>query len=339
MTEIILHVGAPKCASSTIQAYLCDNHSLPNRSLFNKRKTYRYISIDSKGSLLTGEDLHSKFKKSQLGYISSHGFRKMPISLKAIFTKIKSNLGKNEIGVLSCEGWGREVRKLDFDDVFTSLGISVRIFFAVRAPIEWLNSGWWQWGAWTDAAVETWITNSIGSTDFATDIEAWQSVPGVEDVRVVEISENPLKKFKEYLGVSDDWKSQANVGSHPAILEFLLKNKERYGRSIHSPMIEFKLNRILQLDRTPLPFVINPELRQKILERTVDASKRLKTHLNNSSEDINSVFEQKYFSDEAYRNLPIADIFNLTSESQRNNFETRLIDIVLDGGANNELSG
>ncbi len=154
--KILLHVGMPKCGSSALQSYLSSTE-------FEKATAGRskYVALHDDGKVLVGDALFRRAAVSSYGYVTSHSTydsfaadRKLQRNALAIFKELSQEA---DTIVLSSEGWGTAPQALAEDSIFSAAGYEVNVIAYVRPQIEWLNTAWWQWGAWADVPFSRWL--------------------------------------------------------------------------------------------------------------------------------------------------------------------------------------
>ncbi len=147
-----IHAGVDKCGSSSLQRFLSINGSL----LDNKNRLIIYKCLTRKG-LLSPQKIKSLSNKNKNAYKSSMDLKNIlnieNYELRKMFEKYKiSNPGKN-LQILSCEGWYRGLKNEQFISKISNfledpINDKLVIIAFLRSPVLWINSAWWQWGAW-----------------------------------------------------------------------------------------------------------------------------------------------------------------------------------------------
>lgn len=259
MTELVIHIGYSKCASSSLQGFLTANSELST-----SRGIYRYITFDAKDRIIP-RDLLTNISKSPPRYAAT--------DLSEDNEKLKRRLGSiNKPGsnynyIISNEGFANAGwLTADRFKIFSSLGIPIRIFMLIRPFPDWLNASWWQWGCWTGASVDGWL-NQFRASDYLKGLEQWLRLPNVTGFQVSDISENPIETFASFIGHTGEMPNlRNNAASSSDLIRFILKNKEVLGRSIHSPLIEFQLNEELNFKGQKPPYVVSKERIKRSLD-------------------------------------------------------------------------
>jgi uncharacterized small protein (DUF1192 family) len=259
--NVLLHLGMPKCGSSALQTYL----SSPT---FAKDSGGRcaYVALHAGGKLLWGDALHANAAASPFGYCSSHMgnvlSRYTPDQKRAVQAGMRDLLRSHDLLVLSCEGWGAN-HTLFFDDcLFDDPAFQIGALAWVRPQIEWMNSAWWQWGAWSKASASKWIQHTRPKAQWHTAARAWSKKPWVKQVGFRLLEGEIVQDFMGLLGYPVSPQASANESLPASVLRLFQRNRSlRPG--VHDSAIEFSLARHLRLGGGKTPWI----LRQKMVER------------------------------------------------------------------------
>jgi len=144
----ILHIGAGKCGSSSLQSSL----SRTGKQLCTSDNIhFEYVAIRDNGEIFRSEDIQLYLQNT--GYpsissfdITSQSIDKVGISLAASQLNVIAEQDVNP--VLSCEGWTSRATMFQEQQILEKLGLQPSVIMFVRPPLDWINSAWWQWGAW-----------------------------------------------------------------------------------------------------------------------------------------------------------------------------------------------
>jgi len=262
--KILLHVGMGKCGSSALQSYLS--------SLDFERATdgrCLYVALYNDGQLKWGEELIGDAATSVYGYRSSQ-----TRSLKSAFDGEQRNSMRDkllELGekydnlVFSNEGWGEIPGKIAEDCLFADEAFHVSVMLYIRPQIEWLNSAWWQWGAWTKAPMQKWVNRKLASASWLTLLQQWAAKPWVKKVDVRLVDGDVVSDFLDYLGYKIPPQPRSNKGLPGSVLRIFQRNRQlRPGP--HDSAIEFALSRHLQLEDASTPWILFPWQIKKFIE-------------------------------------------------------------------------
>lgn len=325
MRKVILHIGGPKAASSTIQKYL-GQHFCGERGVINHhQQTLKYCRIGPQEKISSGRSLYRAHLNSPTGYVASIPFKSMKSGFVASLDRVLNHVKANEIPIVSSEGWAASASAYDLKSRLEQSDITVDVFFVVRSPIDWINSAWWQWGVWGNTALDKWIPGMIRAANFYEHYLQWKTIRNVSRIKMVDISQNPVSQFQGFLQVEALSTEPANQGTHPALLEHLVANKDKYNRTVHNPKIEFHFNRALDLPRRPLPFVISKDWQQYIIEKTADNSKKLIAEIERSGSELSPRAKHKFLSAAAYADLPVRTMSAIATDEERGELITRLM--------------
>ncbi len=237
---------------------------------------YEYLAFSAPGDLFRGERVKDERLKSGYGYVSSpllRNFIGKDFSVPTpLIDGVREVLRERVKPVFSNEGWCTEAELFYKSNFFQQLNLRPEIFIFARPPVEWINSAWWQWGAWSDVGFERWLDKSINDLNsWAEDIELWGEVKNVEAVRVSTTSSNVINSFFKSLNCGfRDAERRANSSLPGSLLRVFQRNRElRPGP--HDSKIDFMLSEKMVFDtkRDPTPWVLTERQVKKVLEETV----------------------------------------------------------------------
>ena len=250
---LIVHAGAPKCGSSALQTVLS------HRPVFTGAdgRRYAYCCLNEDGSLLSGRSLRIKAALSPFFFTCSRDIattQQMARMLPAA-DNLRRFREDNGTPVLSSEGWVRRAKFFAESRLLERAGGGAHVVIFVRPPMEWLNSGWWQWGVWSGNPLDRFIKRNVALTRWAEQIEAWRAVPGVARVSVRLASQDVVPQFFDLLDAQADRSERSNSGVPAAFLYFELRNR-RFRASPHASQTEFAVGRHLRDVRASAPWVL-----------------------------------------------------------------------------------
>ena len=295
MSKAILHIGAGKCGSSALQTAL-SMHPDPGDGFSH------YASICSDGSLLSGSALKESAAHNPYGYSSSINTKEL-VSLSAGKTKALSKQLENTARsqgriILSNEGWINDASLFRESDILRRLGIECDVVCYVRPQVEWINSAWWQWGAWTAAPLARWVRNSLRSVDWHEKISKWSDVRGINKISVRLLPEDIVSDFCGLLGVAALPASQNNTSLPGSILR-LFQGHSCLRPDAHSSAIDFILSRYIAVEDDPTPWVLGPNIIEKIISETRVSNERLLNLLDEESRKA-MVVDPRWWDSSAY---------------------------------------
>lgn len=303
--EIVLHIGAPKCGSSSIQTLLSQSARIEDQKL---KRNFRYFVIDGTGAIQFDGLLSHRMRGDGVQYLSSVPLEMIPDKFISSMQQILETIDVGDVPILSCEGWAKEAGHFRTLDPFAQLGLKVHVILFVRPPIDWINSGWWQWGVWSGTGLDEWVDSGLAVVDWLAQAQEWEDIPGVENVEVLSISDGVIPQFTDALQLSGNYAEiTANAASPPALIDYLLRNK-RFGRTTHNRVVEERIKDILGPGKHKAPFVIRKDLQAKIIENTAEQNYKLAAFISNAEKRKMFLEDQRYFDHSTYSHLPISDV-------------------------------
>ncbi|WP_155999774.1 hypothetical protein [Thioalkalivibrio sulfidiphilus] len=229
------------------------------------------MALQTGGALFYGDGLRERADTSVHGYWTSHS-----ASVIADLSEVQRETVRKKLAVLaqsyntvimSNEGWGPHLQHFPNDGLFAELaedGFDITILAYVRPQVEWMNSAWWQWGAWTEAPLPRWVNSSRPKAQWASLMDAWAGKPWVKHVHVRLLTGDVIEDFMSYLGFNVQGGYRANYSLPGVVLRLFQRNRElRPGP--HDSAIEFALGRQLHFDQGKSPWVIGPKLAEQLL--------------------------------------------------------------------------
>ncbi|WP_310621699.1 hypothetical protein [Flexibacterium corallicola] len=210
---------------------------------------------------MSGSQITKTADSSVFGYCTSDN------SIESLDKSIESfaRLEQGKVPIISCEGWVNLFEKINQSELFPRLDVDADIVLYIRPPLEWLNSAFWQWGAWTNATLDRWLNSNIEKANWSRYIDKWEKVCGVKSVNVRLATTDVVADFMSFLEVDKFKISHSNnFSSSPDLLRFLLRNR-KYREGPHHPHYEFVVNKFLNLQRSQAPWVLPEEFQKRAL--------------------------------------------------------------------------
>lgn len=329
MKRLVLHIGAGKCGSSSIQSYFATHFAKARAN--EDGETVAYAAL-TQSCVLTGRDLRKAQDEAPYGYMSSVLLSEMQPD---VFRRNLAKLGEQTRGVdvvlLSCEGWIQEA-EMDCARLFTEAGVPVDLVVVVRPPVELMNSSWWQWGVWTGLPLEKWCKAQLSLANFHVMLSKWLALGIGSKVKAIELSQNPIRELLRFLGFEPGKLPDAevrNAATDARLLRHLIRNKAHYGRAVHAPAIEFRLNGALELRREKPPLVIPPALARHVIESVSDSSNRILDLVREQGSVLPEAIIGKYLDADHYADADFRDFDTWLSEGNSDEFVEELIANVL----------
>ncbi|NSX57041.1 hypothetical protein, partial [Parasulfitobacter algicola] len=277
--RVILHVGAGKCGSSSLQRSLSLKPVLPHAS----GQTFEYVVIQEGGILQRGAALTHHANTSVYGYASSFA-PSSGTALKSIETGLANvaDLPAEITPILSCEGWINRPEAFHDSRMLDHLGLTAEVVIYVRPQLDWLNSGWWQWGAWSEHPRSYWMERSLGRVKWDLAVQAWRRVPGVSKVHVRLVTSDITVDFGSIFGITLAPVGRVNSSSDGMLLRMLQRIRS-LRRHEHDSMFEFAFAKWAPGPREKPAWVIPPEDCVRYLEAVKHSNLTLLDHLDPAS--------------------------------------------------------
>ena len=262
---VILHVGAGKCGSSSLQTQLS---SKPLLQADNGSALYEYICIQPNGDVLRGDALERAALRaphdSQVSVGAEQPWGNEVGAIDRLSSQLKAVLAEGRTPIASCKSWLYQPEIFRANDLLTRLGVRAKIVVFVRPQILWLNSAWWQWGVWSSFNLEDWVESIKHSPSWAKLIGEWQSMPGVETVEVHLATGNVVSTFFRLIGVSIADVHRRNTSLDGNLLQYLRGRPEL--RVQLGTGIEFILEKWLAAEPNGTPWVLEQDQISRLIE-------------------------------------------------------------------------
>lgn len=238
----ILHIGAPKCGSSALQAALsarpdlCDAQGRRLRYVALQRIAGRFVAL--RGGVLCRAAALSPY-----GYVSmpDPGRQIDPETLcRAISDEIERGARRGYVPILSCEGWIRHPGL--FAQQFETLGHPpIDVFAALRPPLSWMNAAYWQWGVWYQPSFDKWLNRRQLPYSFGDDLGHWAAIPNLR-LQAADATRDVITQFEAFTATRLSVPPVLHGAASPAMIGFLMRNR-RFRRGGHDAALEFVLQR------------------------------------------------------------------------------------------------
>ena len=278
-----VHIGLDKCGSSSLQKFFSQNPYITN--INNTKFEYRCFT---KNGTLNGNQVKKLQNKERCGYISSVGLSSMKSFDKNKFESFrKKNNSKNVDLIYSCEGWYRAlVNKELFINLCSSLEGSIKrelIFIAfLRSPVEWINSAWWQWGAWqckNYIEFEEWLEKSTLNTCWYRYFKNFKSLANNHKLILKPVNNDVVKDMCKILNLNQKkYITKKTNSSFPIEIYKLYMEYEELRPNNHSNKIDYILSDLINqshLKDINSPWILNEQHINFILNHTKKSTKKL----------------------------------------------------------------
>ncbi|MDQ9172260.1 hypothetical protein Q8A64_17760 [Oxalobacteraceae bacterium R-40] len=227
--------------------------------------------MQEQGKIVWGEDLYAIAALSPYGYCASHAGKVLETysdsqkhNARAV---IRELMQEYETVVFSCEAWGRAPNAFSENCLFAD-EFNVRVVAYVRPQVEWMNSAWWQWGAWTDLPLIRWIQKNRSKAKWHQILQAWRRKSWVGNIDIRILEDDIVQDFVSHLGdYSISIQPYANQGLPDIALRLFQRNRA-LRQSAHASAIEFILSRNIAFGQNyePTPWVLRPKLIAQLLD-------------------------------------------------------------------------
>lgn len=328
MTSAILHAGFGKCGSSALQTALSGQPSLGNAASAVEYAVLQSASVLSKASVTQAANA------SPFGYQTSIAAKPLAAqsrsALRAKADVLRDLVGTGGTVILSNEGWVNDHDLFAEKKLLVALGLECEVVMYVRPPVEWLNSGWWQWGAWTGARFPRWLNNTLDRVRWADRIKRWQEVPGVEKVTVRLLPDDVVSDFFSIVGVEAGGAKERRNGSLAGGILRMFQHHTELRPGPHESAIDFVLARHLSEVGGSAPWVMGPRPIERTIQATKDSNEQL-LHLLDEESAAEMAADARWWDPEAYndrhreaphkRALDRDGLDNLAAEAMQRIFE------------------
>ena len=295
MKRILLHIGSPKCGSSSIQSSL----SRDNRLCRDQSTNIKYVAIRAGGKVLSSQEIVHARQVAPSRYIASFNFANLSTNqFTAVISALKSILYNTDTLILSCESWLAEYDKIDQSNIFQSLNCRVEAVCLVRPHCRMLNSAWWQWGAWdTSHTFDSWVRQYMQGINLVPKLTQWSYSNWIAKLHVLPLA-NAVDQIYELLELAPPNISPINKSLPGEILRLYQRHRQLRSEP-HNPSSDFVLERQAIGDR-PTPWVLSEAHLKKILKDTIQDTEKLMPFLTLQDREVVKS-NPEWWSSEAYK--------------------------------------
>ena len=255
--DTILHVGMSKCGSSALQTVL----SIDPDFISNAGIPIKYIAIAEKTlEIFNGNHLVEHANKIGTYAKSGNSIFKIANSDSNYFSRLKSNLQELRSQhpgkiIISNEGYGLQNELFQKSGILEKLELDCEVVFYIRPQVLWLNSAWWQWGAWEDLSLNEFIARRLPSMMWGDLARYWQAIPGVKKVTVRLLKGDVVSDFFSVIGAPPRLGAEINKGLPARILRLFQRHRElRPNKS--SSAIDFLITKNCKFNNSTPPWVL-----------------------------------------------------------------------------------
>lgn len=272
--RLILHIGGAKCGSSALQTELSVTDWAAQNSEFV------YATLDPVNGIFQGDAMRLHAMEAQHGYAASASAHDLlgiePNQRRAMFDELRTLAAVSKCVVLSNEGWLQQADAFVDGGLLDEIGLPFDIFLVVRPQVEFLNSGWWQWGAWEDAPLVDWVRRAAQEVHWHRFLEKWIAHPNCREVKVRLMSKDIVGDFFAAFSLSRLIGGEGNKlnASLPGDILRLYQRHRHLRPGPQFPATDFVIGR-LGISGAPTPWVIPPDLAAEVIAASRADNERL----------------------------------------------------------------
>jgi hypothetical protein len=292
MTEAVIHIGFDKTGTSSLQTALSSD--------VLDGTQYEYCAIKSNGSPIYGQALSKRARRAVMGYVAST-HRLDCIDHNLVRTGIATIRDRGKIPILSQEAWSCLGDVFKDRALLERWGISgAHIIAYVRPQVEFLNSGWWQWWAWSGSfETPADIIQQLGVSLllWTTRLKPWASIGAVERLSVRLHGQDTIEDFFSLIGLRNLVFDvpRKNTGMSRELIQIY---KAIPGlRTEHGAELDSVLGPVLNGGSTP--WVVSPNLARRVLDQCREDNIELRTYLSRDQQD-QMAENKRWWSAECY---------------------------------------
>lgn len=273
--KIYIHIGAGKCASSSIQTHFSKYHT---------QEKLVYGNIIQNGDVLLGEQLLKQ--NLDLNKNNQTPYYYLPIPFLERVLKVNSKTDKNLF--FSHEVWHLTYEYfMNLKDLLKQY--HVEVIFIIRPPVQWCNSAWWQWYNWdlNIKSFDNWLEQTLftGEECELSWFKFYNNFKQLSYVKKIHLLSLQPNIIEQVYGIMDipykhTQEIKSNVSSSKELLYFLSSHKHL--RPVHGIELEETLNTHLK-KRSPTPWALSRDNVEKILDMTKDSCLALAPHIANEN--------------------------------------------------------
>lgn len=323
--HIVLHIGVAKCGSSSLQTQLSNEPEFAGEH----GRHHVYCAVNGDGRLDVGHTLRPIAHRTITGYASSFDFvdRAGISRLQPAMAELARLVASGCTPILSSEGWFARGEIFRAGSPFSPHGLRAQALMFVRPPLEWLNSAFWQWGAWGGEPLSQWVHHMLPRLRWGACVERWLCVPGVSKVDVRLGTRDVVKQFYTALGAEYRPVPPVNTAVPPALLRFFQRHR-RYRPGPHDAGLEFMLNRWVRWHgHNRAPWVLPRALQEEVMQLLRPDHERLLRHL---SSDVRRAMlaDARFWSPEPYADREVVSIEGDATRAQTDALIAALVETI-----------
>jgi hypothetical protein len=302
LVPVMLHIGLSKCGSSAMQTAFSSAPFLGS----GKQGSNQYIALKQNGTLLHGEKMVQLAPTRRAGYINSCLARELVLTSDADLKKLRRKLARlaGDSGrlVMSNEGWFNEYQLFHDSRLLTKLGLDCEVIVYIRPPVDWLNSAWWQWGAWSNVDFQQWIDQSMLFIRWHSRLLRWQGIKAVSKITIRLQPRDIVADFCSVLGVPPIQPNRCNT-SLPASVLRLYQHHPQLRPSAHESGNDFIFSRHLKALEHRTPWVLTSRIIERVVAATRKSNEAILQCLDDESRTVMEN-DPRWWDPAAYINKP-----------------------------------
>jgi hypothetical protein len=272
MSRTIIHIGAGKCGSSALQRSLTRQPRWRSKS----GERFEYLAFNAAGDLVTD---HAPAELRVHRYSASVPLSRLDEPGR-VADKIRAARRAGITHVLSCEGWVEEAGVFASSGFLERIGGEILVVLYVRPQVPWINSAWWQWGAWSEAPFQRWLRHIKPAADWNARAETWKALPGVSRLEMRLAGSDIVGDFARLLDSGLEDPGLVNTSLDSAVLRLFQRNR-RLRPGPHDSAIDFVLGeRLASSDVPGAPWVIPQDLAEELVASYREGNLALERHLD-----------------------------------------------------------
>lgn len=288
-TRLYLHIGAGKCGSSSIQKALTQHPEHPGMPVYAKFNGQGDVRVCPPGSKQRGVTA------------SAHVTALTEETWRALRGNILTRTGERGPLLFSYEGWHNQAAQFLRHGGFDFCA-PVTVIYYIRPPVDYVNSAWWQWGAWKNWTFEKAVRRFTDHARWADHARAWKSMPGIDRLIVRPLPKDAVSDFYGLFGVEAPELPRVNQTLPGSVLRLFQQRPELW-KHRRGDLTE-------AFDRSdPAPWVLPPDAVSYILGMTQESTLGLQSFMD---EDTWSRIENdpRWWTPSAYSTKEVEDPFS-----------------------------
>ncbi|QFT83288.1 hypothetical protein FIU89_21885 (plasmid) [Roseovarius sp. THAF27] len=273
--HLILHLGAPKCASSALQAALT---ARPDHSASTLDRPLRYVGCRHGRSGLRpfyGAAVRALGQRSVYGYLNWPNLspETRPAALATGLTRALDRARSlRHVPILSSEGWLAHPGW--FAEELKARGNPpVDAVVYLRPPVDWINAAWWQWGIWGAPSLDAWLDRGTPLYRFGPLLEAWAAIPNLR-LHIRPTRPDAVADFAALYGITLPAPSVRNAAAPPSLTGFFLRNRQ-FRRTAHDTAAEFVFQRWCPMPDAARSWAVLPRHVHRLRPLVAETHKRI----------------------------------------------------------------